>query len=537
MSETPPQESPVAAAPSPLGRPQLGPETRGHRGEDVARSAGRGGLAVAFAKVFFILTGLVQQILLPRILGLGGYGALSTVQSAASIAYNPIVTMSIQGVSRAVAQSPEAEQPAAVRRTLLIHALVTLPFAFTFFALAGQIAQWFNAPHVVGALRLASGVMIFYGLYAPLIGVLNGKKRFIAQAGFDILAATLRTVIMLGAAWYFVKSFDKGVEGAIGGFVVSTAIVFLACLSMVGVGKAGTGGPSTAQHLKFLGPLFLGQVLLNLLLQADSLLLRKFSADAALAIHQPVQAADPLVGAYRATQLFCFLPYQILIAITFVLFPMLATAFRDGDRAAVARYVETGVRLALVIAGAMISVTSGLSGSLLRLVFPAEVAQLATGSMQLLTLGFGFFAVLGIFNAVLTSLKRERAAAFVIALAVFLVSALCYLRVRGATFGPELLWRTAMATSAGLVLATLGAAVLVKRTAGAVVAPRTVLRVVAALGVAVTIGRHLPESGKLMTLVWCAVVAAAYLATLILTRELTLADGQLVARVLGRKRS
>jgi hypothetical protein len=71
--------------------------------QDATRTAGRGGLAVTGAKVYFILLGLVQQIALPRVLGLDGYGALSRVLSIASITYNPVTTMSIQAVSRTVA--------------------------------------------------------------------------------------------------------------------------------------------------------------------------------------------------------------------------------------------------------------------------------------------------------------------------------------------------------------------------------------------------------------------------------------------------
>jgi stage V sporulation protein B len=74
----------------------------------VTRTAGRGGLAVAFAKVYFILQGLVQQVILPRVLGLDGYGALASALSIAGIAYNPVTSTSIQGVSRAVAQAPLA---------------------------------------------------------------------------------------------------------------------------------------------------------------------------------------------------------------------------------------------------------------------------------------------------------------------------------------------------------------------------------------------------------------------------------------------
>ncbi|HTA89702.1 MAG TPA: hypothetical protein VK745_09015, partial [Polyangiaceae bacterium] len=61
-------------------------------GADTARAAGRGGLAVAFAKIYFIVVGLVQQIALPRLLGLDGYGALASVLSIAGITYNPVTT-------------------------------------------------------------------------------------------------------------------------------------------------------------------------------------------------------------------------------------------------------------------------------------------------------------------------------------------------------------------------------------------------------------------------------------------------------------
>src|SRR5689334_12818806 len=99
------------AAPS---HPDAAPAQPQARAEATAESAavGRGGLAITFAKAYFILQGLVQQVLLPRVLGLDGYGALSSVLSAASITYNPIVTTSIQGVSRAVAQTSGDEQRA-----------------------------------------------------------------------------------------------------------------------------------------------------------------------------------------------------------------------------------------------------------------------------------------------------------------------------------------------------------------------------------------------------------------------------------------
>ncbi len=505
-------------------------------GDDVARKAGRGGLAITFAKVWFILLGLVQQIALPRVLGLGGYGALSSALSIASIAYNPVVTTSIQGVSRAVAASPDAEQSEAARRALSAHAVLAIVLGVAFFLLAAPIGHATGAPHIIPALRILSGVMLFYGLYSPLVGVLNGKKLFLRQAALDILFATLRTVGLIGGGWYLARSMGRGVEGSTLGFVVASAVICLLALVWVGTGKRGPGGTPLGAHLSFVAPLLVGQILLNLLLQADLTLLRAFAAESAQALGKPLEAADPLVGAYRATQLFCFLPYQLLISVTFILFPMLATAHRDGDRTAVARYVGAGVRQALVLAGLMVSVTSGLSGPLLRLIFPAEAAELGTGSMHFLTLGFGAFAIFGILTTVLNSLERERASAAITGTAVGLVVLLCFLRVRGGPFGEELLVRTAAATTAGLVLATLLAALLVRRTAGALVAPLSLLRVLLAIAVAIALGRQFPAAGKVATIGLSAAVALVYVVILLITRELSKRDLDMVRAVLSRRK-
>jgi stage V sporulation protein B len=123
---------------------------------ELARTAGRGGLAVAFAKVYFILIGLIQQIAMPQVVGRDGYGALSRVLSMASIAYNPLVTGSIQGVSRAVAQAEPEEQPAAVRRTLGVHLVLAAAAAAFFFVIGPEIARLTGAPHIVNAIRIVS---------------------------------------------------------------------------------------------------------------------------------------------------------------------------------------------------------------------------------------------------------------------------------------------------------------------------------------------------------------------------------------------
>lgn len=503
---------------------------------DVTRTAGRGGLAVAFAKVYFIFVGLVQQIALPRLLGLDGYGALASVLSIAGITYNPVTTTSIQSVSRAVAQAAPGTEAGTIRRVFTVHAVFAVLLAGGFFSLAPFIADSVGAPHVVGPLRILSAVMLMYGLYTPLVGVLNGQRKFVAQATLDVIAGTLRTVGLIAGAFVLAR-YNLAVEGATVGFVGGASLILTVAILWVGTGQRGASSISVRAHLTFAFPVLLGQVLFNLLLQADLTLLRRFASQAALAQGLPAAAADPLVGAYRATQLFSFLPYQLLIAVTFILFPMLASAARDGDRAAVARYVRTGVRLALVLAGMMVSVTAGLSDRLLYLVFGPEAASLGGNSLELLAVGFGGFAIFGVLTTVLNSLKHERESVIVTAVAVTLVVALCYLRVRGAPFGEGLLLYTAQATAAGLFVATLSAAFFVYRAAGAVAPPLTLVRVLLAVGVATAVGRFLPHAGKILTPMYAALVALAYLLILLVTRELAAADLATLRAVATKRRA
>src|ERR1700754_2820236 len=93
------------------------------RANDEQKQAGRGGLAVLAAKVFFILTGLVQQALLPRAIGRADYGALARVFAVSNVFNNVIVSSSTQGVSRTVAAAGAYERQ-ALRAALRAHVAI-----------------------------------------------------------------------------------------------------------------------------------------------------------------------------------------------------------------------------------------------------------------------------------------------------------------------------------------------------------------------------------------------------------------------------
>ncbi len=503
---------------------------------DATRRAGRGGLALSAAKLYFLVLGFAQQIVLGSLLGADGYGALRGAMSPASITYNPLIAAGVQGMSRAVSRVPEAERAATVRRGLLLHFVLAFVVGGSFWLAAPALGNVLHSEYLVPPFRVLAIVVLFYGIYAPFVGVLNGLRRFGQQAALDVLSATLRTVALFaGAYWLLSEGALRAVEGACWGFAGVSLVMVFVSVGLVGIGRAGATRLGVGEHLWFIVPVIVAQAVLNLLLQVDVNTLRGFASRAATSAGLSSDAANTLVGAYSAGQLFGFLPYQLLIGLTFILFPLLASAQAKNDRKAVEQYVLEGTRLATVVMGLVVSVSAGLSESLLRLAFPPRFAEVGTASMQLLTLGLGAFALFGVFTTVLNGLGRQWQSLSVTALATALVFGLNWLLVKDTAFGPELLLATARATSIGMVCAALGAAVLVKLSAGAVIRPSVLVRVGLALALTVLAARQLPTLGKVATVGASLGVASCYVVLLVLLRELGTRDARRVRAIFGGK--
>jgi len=513
--------------------------------EENARGAGRGGLALLSGKIFFLVSGLVQQIGLKAILGLGGYGALSTTLSIASIAYNPMVQSGIQGLSRATAETPDEHRGGMIRSLLGFHCALSLAVAALFFSLSPWVTRALGAPHVEVPVRILSAVLFLYGLYAPLVGVLNGEHRFMAQAGLDALAAALRTVGLLGGAYLGMRlARDVGQAGSSTdplalaltcvGFVSAAVSVLLVAVQMVKWGKPSAMSPARPGYAQVLGQIWAGQFLLNLLFQADALLVRRFAALAANSAHLAAAAADPYVGAYRATQLFCFLPFQLLTSVTFVLFPLLAKAQGQGQAAHVAQLISRGLRLSLLITGLLISTLIACADGLLQLVFGPETAALAAPAMRILAVGMGAFALLGVMTSALNGLGRERLSLALIFVATALVCTLCSLSLRGSVLDARMLERAAWGTSLGMLLTTATGAVLVRKVAQQSLGLLSTLRTLIAVAAASLITAQILPSGALWALVGAPLSAGIYVLSQVALREITAQDARGILQLLKR---
>ncbi len=514
------------------------------------QKAGRGGLAVLAAKVFFILTGLLQQALLPRAIGLADYGALSRVFAVSNVFNNVLVASSTQGVSRTIAGAGQNERE-ALRATLRIHGAIAAASVVLLATSAPFVAHFQHAESVLAPLLVMTGVLGIYALYAPLVGYINGRRQFTRQASLDIVAATLRTTGLLAVGWLFVRgagpvaaqlSTSPGVLGAATGAVIAAAGVFAIALRWTGTGKAfdrrPEGVPAARAYVALIVPVMIAQLFTNGLMQADIFLLGRFLSLSApeTGAPDPARIADEWVAVYRACQLFAFLPYQLLFSVTQVLFPMLARAKAEEGDARVAVLVSRGCRVGAIAAGMMVCVVLAIPESLVKFAYGAEVAARATSSLRVLALGQAAFAMLGLATTILVSLGRERTAMTLTAGALGLLVTACLLAAPRAAFGEGQLHATALAVACALAVALAAGVASVLRVAGAFVPWKTALRVGACVLAAFAVGRWLPVYSKLATPLVAATIVGLYVGTLVLTRELGREDLGLVLAIVRKKR-
>jgi stage V sporulation protein B len=487
---------------------------------DAAVVAGRGALFIGFAKIYFMLSGSVQQIVLPRLLATAEFGAFAVVNSVVSIVNNTMVQATIQSVSRFTAED-DARAGAVQRAGLRMQAYIGTAVALALVLGAPLIATFMKAPEYVGLFRIAAAIPFLYAFYAVFVGTANGLRRFRAQASFDVGFSTAKTILLLGAAVVW------KVAGAFAGFAVAAALI-LAVAARV-MWRPAPGEPFPGRRLV---PYMLAvggyALLLNLALNYDVSLLQHFAArvDAALA---PTLAAN-----YQALRTLALLPYQALIVITFVIFPLVSRSTFAEDREATRAYVTQTLRYALLLAGGMGLVLAARPGALLAILYKPEYG-VGAAALPVLVAGECCLALLGVACAILNAAGRTGATLSFMAVTVAVGTVAAALLIPRATPGAPMLVAAAGATSLGMASGFVASLVYLRVRLGGGLPAATVGRVAVSLAAATLLGRFLPAHGKILGLVTIAVVGVVYLVVLVALGEFGAEDKAKVRRILRRK--
>jgi stage V sporulation protein B len=478
-----------------------------------AVSTGRGVVYVGFAKLYFTQAGAGIEFLLPRILGDARFGAYAFVVAFVSVVNNVLITATIQAVSRFATQVDGPRVPGVLRAGLRMNVLVGAALTVSYLGFAVGLCFYERDFSKLWLLWLAGGVPLCYSLYAVFVGATNGTRQFHKQAGLDIGFSTTRAVLIMGGAALL------GVWGAISGFVAAAAAILIAAYWVVEMPRALEREPM-APMMRYLFAVAAYQIFLNLAMHADLFILEHYMLQAAQGV---TDLADKQIAYYRGVQNLARIPYQVLLAGTFIVFPLISRATFENDVAAARGYVRDTLRYSLIGAFALCVPFLALPSQVLGFFYPPTFIQGAM-ALPILALGIIGFVMFTIAGAILNGAGQTRPAIRLGALLVVSEIGLCTLALRGRGLGATTLAITAGATGCAYAIgAAVSGAALYKRYR-TFVPPATAVRILLATGAAVALGHLLPHSGRVMTLLECAVVVGAYVTVLVVTREISKAD-------------
>ena len=493
------------------------------RAPDRAVEAGRGALFIGAAKAFFMVSAFLQKWLLTRIIGSADFGAFSVVNAAVSMVNNATVQGTIQSVSKFTAED-DAQADAVKRAGLKLQLVVGLVLGLGFFLAAPAIADALRHPEFTRWFRIVAAIPFLYSLYSVFVGSANGQRLFRVQAGFDIGFSTAKTILLLGGAAAI------GLAGAFLGFVAAAFLILCVAAVVMRLPRSGTGSFPMGRLVTFMVGIVVYTLLINAALNYDLLLLRRFAGLAASG-----EEANRIAGHYEAVRNFALLPYQALLVITFVIFPLVSRSTFEQDRAATRAYITQTLRYAVILAGAMAAVLVARPLGLLTTFYRAEYGAGAT-ALPILVGGIVCLSLLGVSGSIINASGRPRVAVLLVASTVVAGGGAAFALVPGQPPGPAMLNAAAAATAFGMAVGFVGALVYLKRQFGGGPPLATVGRVAVALGAALAVGRLVPGQGKIVTLITLALAGVSFVVVLILMREFGVEDRAKLRRILGRGR-
>jgi O-antigen/teichoic acid export membrane protein len=500
------------------------------------RSIVRGGLLLMAAKLTHIGSGFGLYVFLLAFLvdslgaaqGTAAFGVWGTVFAVV----NPINMMFATGALQLISQLA-ASQGAAFGGVFYRAAGTQLVVGLAAFGALQLATPWIardllHDTAYTPYLRLAAIIPLLYGVRALYQGYLNGVRRFAAQAWIDIGASVSRMLFVLAGA-----ALGYGVYGSIGGFAIAALLMLIVTAAWIRPPHDRGARPVAARALlSFQGKVMLATLATYYLTTVDLLAVKAFASS------DPV-VADRLAGYFTAGQRLAQIPMTLVVALVYVMFPLIAKQAGTADRAAGARVLKLGMRtMLLLLVPATVILASTAEESML-LVFPSIARTMAeTGDtsavvawpFQLLVLGYVLYSFLLMATTLITADGRPGAALVIVAATLVLARLFTW---QGAlAFGPA---GAAIGISAAWLVGCVASAGLLLRRYGTIVPAASAVRIAICGALVWIAAAAVPAEGP-MLLVKDAALVLLFVAAALATRELSVAElRRLVGAALPRR--
>ena len=460
-------------------------------GAAIGRDAAVGVVWQMYGTAYLTICGYIVIVLLARSFGpaiFGVYGVIYSVLLATELLLRFGVPQALAKlIGGSTGANPSQLQATGITLTLVIN-------------LAGFAVIWAVAPLLADSLNLTNGTWLFriaaldipfYGLYACLVNILNGRRQFTITG-------------LVSGAYGFTRVFGiivllmtdtLTIKGALIVNIAASVVGLVLLIRPAGMMQYRPSLVAKAGIIALAVPIAIGDFGFQMLLGIDLWLLNGLGTSI---------PAD-VKGDYVAALSLARLPSVIVFVLTAVLVPSIARALSGDDRAMAGRLVLGTTRFLMLIVLPVCALVATSAWDLMTLLFSADYEP---GARYLVPLvfaqGLGYTFV-GVFQAILIGAGAALVAArrMYVALAVAIIANLLLIPSLGAI-------GAAIAALISSAVAMMLTGLAVRQRVGVLLELRSAL-LAPLLSVAVGLaGWFIPTTG-LMVLVEFAGLAVAYL--------------------------
>ncbi|MGB7740487.1 MAG: oligosaccharide flippase family protein [Steroidobacteraceae bacterium] len=463
-------------------------------------SPGRGTAHLIVAQGVLLVSGFVVSIILARGLGAAVFGVYGVVMSVLGW-LERVLHAGIPGATAALLARDPASGQGVEKSARLMMLLWSLPLFALLLFLAPALGAYFGMASGTTVFRIAAFNIPAMALFMVYVGILNGRHRFAAAAGVQIVQSIAK---LAGILLLFVigLSITRVFVAHVAASLLPAAIALLA-YPLIG---APASRKMMATILRIALPLTVFSVTLVVLMNLSLWQLQALGAGSAASI-------GLYVAGTNLTKMLMLVPTTT----SGVLFVAVARAVANSRPDLVMKYVQEAGRFALITLLPVCVLLWIDAEQVMLLLYGADYAG-GGRMLGILCSAIGMVALLDIhFHALMARGLQVQAA---LALAALLPVQFILNRLWIPQAGAE---GAALASLATFALGAVVAAVLAYRCFGQLMKWATLLRVVAASLIVGAISLLTPASG-LLIVVKLGALMLVYLALLFVGRELTVHD-------------
>lgn len=461
-------------------------------------SLAQGTIRLLIAQIIFLLTGIVIQLGLGRLFGPGDYGVFSVTINLTTICYMLITSGIPLAASRNIAIQPECAGLIS-SKSVRLHSILTIAVTAFYFLSSYPIALALGDLSLVPFLQISSLVVPFYGYYALYTNYHNGAMQFKNQSLAMITLSITKMIAVFGLV-----AIGFAVGGALIGYLFGAAFGFAMAWQKwrPDIPKSDCMVPTNKATLSYAIPIIVFSVCMTLLMGIDLLVVKSILQD------------DAYAGFYASALTIAKLPYFILSALSFSLFPSIAKAVGIENWDEARRHIKGFMRYLLMMIVPITAILSMTSHEVLILLYGSEFSA-AGESLSILLFGYAF---LTIFYILVNSIQASGSPRVALGLTIPLVplslilgiSLVPYYQLSGAAYA------SLVSFGVGLGISAIHSFKLF----GSFIEAKTIARILGSTLLIGIIGTFYIVEGWLLSLKYAGLVGL-YILLLIITRETT----------------